>query len=376
MIFKIKKIILLVTSLIFSVFKRKADKKINKPKKILILQMAKLGDMVCTTPMFRAVKIKYPSFKVIVVGNKINKEVLEGNKDAYKYIIFKNLFRVFKEIKNEKVDFACVTAPDFISLVILYLAGVKTIVAPKIENGYSPYETWEYKILRKFVITKPHKMGSYAPREYLRLLEPINIFSEDTKKYLYFSDQAREKIDKLFKEKDIDEKDLVIGISPSAGNKIKNWGSEKFAELADYIYKEYGAKLIIIGSGRDELEVNEMISFLDKDTKVFNTLNMFNIDELKALVSRMSIFISVDTGPIYIAEAFDVATIDIVGPMDENEQPPRGDKHKIVKILDRKKPELHIMNARDYDTKEALRQINEIEVEDVSKILDELVLKL
>ena len=119
-----------------------------------------------------------------------------------------------------------------------------------------------------------------------------------------------------------------------------------------------------------------MISFLDKDTKVFNTLNMFNIDELKALVSRMSIFISVDTGPIYIAEAFDVATIDIVGPMDENEQPPRGDKHKIVKILDRKKPELHIMNARDYDTKEALRQINEIEVEDVSKILDELVLKL
>ena len=34
------------------------------------------------------------------------------------------------------------------------------------------------------------------------------------------------------------------------------------------------------------------------------------------------LFISVDTGPIYIAEAFNVPTVDIVGPVDENVQPP------------------------------------------------------
>jgi len=44
----------------------------------------------------------------------------------------------------------------------------------------------------------------------------------------------------------------------------------------------------------------------------------------------MSLYVSADTGPIYIAEAFNVPTIDITGPVNENEQPPQGEKHKIV----------------------------------------------
>jgi len=239
MIFKIKKIILLLFCLFFSIYKGKANKKVDKSRKVLVVQMAKLGDMVCTTPMFRAVKGKYPDCEVIVVGNKINKDILEGNSDVNKYIVFNNFLRVVKEVKKENVDFACVTAPDFVSLAILYLANVKTIVVPFIENGYSPYEVWEYKILRKLVITMSHKMGSYAPREYLKLLEPIDIFVTDTKKYLYFSDEANKKVNNYFGNNNINKNDLVIGISPSAGNKIKKWGADKFAELADYIYKKY-----------------------------------------------------------------------------------------------------------------------------------------
>ena len=165
---------------------------------------------------------------------------------------------------------------------------------------------------------------------------------------------------------------MVIGISPSAGNKIKKWGADKFAELADYIYKKYDAKIIVIGGKRDEVEVKEMISFLSKDTQIFNTLDAFNIDELKVLISKMNIFISVDTGPIYIAEAFGVATIDITGPIDEREQPPISDIHRVVCIDNREKPELYVMNARAYDKKEALRQTNEISVSMVIKEFDNL----
>jgi len=45
-------------------------------------------------------------------------------------------------------------------------------------------ETKSYKILRKLVLSRSHRIGSYAGREYLKLLEPIDIFTEDTKKYL------------------------------------------------------------------------------------------------------------------------------------------------------------------------------------------------
>src|SRR3989338_9471272 len=68
----------------------KANKKIKSPKKIAIMQTAKLGDMVCTTPMFRAAKEKYPEVKVFAIGNEINREVLEGNPDVDEYIVWKN----------------------------------------------------------------------------------------------------------------------------------------------------------------------------------------------------------------------------------------------------------------------------------------------
>ena len=119
-----------------------------------------------------------------------------------------------------------------------------------------------------------------------------------------------------------------------------------------------------------------MISFLNEKTQFINTSGIFNIDELKALISKISLFISVDTGPIYIAEAFGVPSIDIIGPVDESEQPPVGTKHKIVYLRNRKEAAIHILNARMYDYAEAKRQIDGITTDMVFKEIDEIMLEI
>lgn len=352
----------------------KSDKRVNNPQKILIVQSAKLGDMVCTTPMFRAIKREYPGSRVYVVGSELNKELLANNPDVDEYIVYSgNPFSVVGKLKQEKIDFACVAGPDFMSLVIAYLSNIPSICAPYVLNGFSPYETKSYIILRNVAVLKPHAMGRYAPRERLRLLEPIGIFTDVTEKHLSFSDKAENKILNFFLEEGVDIKaDFLVGISPSAGNKIKFWGGRKFAELADYICQKYNAKIIVVGIEEDRKEVEEMVTNLDKNTRIINAIGLLNIDELKALISKLNVFISVDTGPVYIAEAFNVPTIDIVGPVDEREQPPIGDFHRVVKIKNREKPELHVMNARVYNAKEAGRQIDEISVSMVINQFDDL----
>ena len=352
----------------------KANKKIKSPKKIAIMQTAKLGDMVCTTPMFRAVKEKYPEVKVFAIGNEINREILEHNPDVDGYLVYKNNFwELLKNIKKEKIDFACDTNPSFLGLATLYLAGVPLIASPVIKNGFSPVETRLYKMLRKFVVAVPHHMGNYAPREYLRLLEPVGIFSDNTKKYLYFTKQADEAIKKFFISNEIDiSKDFVVGISPSVGNKIRKWGGKNFAEVADYIYNKYKVKIIIIGAKSDKDEVEEMVNNIDKNTKIINTYNLFCVDELKAVISKLNLFISVESGPVFIAEVFNVPIVNLVGPVDDNNQSPKGKKFLIVKI-NRSAPAIHVMNAIVYDYKEARRQIEEITVEMVVEKIDEIM---
>ena len=335
----------------------RANKKNNVLNSALVIEMGKLGDMVCTTPMFRAIKNKYPKCKVYVMGDKINGEILQSNGDVDKYFVrSSDFFSNIKLLKQEVIDFACITSPDFRGLAILYLANIPLVTVPVIKNGFSPLETKSYKILRKLVLSRSHRIGSYAGREYLKLLEPIDIFTEDTKKYLSFSDSSKTNIsDLLVKYNFNNQSDYLVCLSPSAGNKLKLWGSEKFAKLANCFYQRSNAKIFITGGKNDMEQIKEMINFLDdkvvanviisvpddlKDkTKVSDlgmgiknniAIDILNLDELKALISVMNLYVSADTGPIYIAEAFNVPTIDITGPVNENEQPPKGDKHKII----------------------------------------------
>ena len=352
-------------------------KKINGPKKILVAQLAKMGDMVCTTPMFRAIKNEYPSSKLYVMGDEVNKKLLSSSGDVDGYIVWHKDWRKMVQILSyEKFDFAALTGPSPETLSVLFLSGIPRIVAPILEGGYSPLRTKSYAILSKFVVTKPHRIGRYAPREYLRLLETFGIFTENTTKHLAFSQYSEKNVTDFYIKNGVTlGEDFIVGVFPSTGNKIKLWGRDKFAKVADYMIDRYKAKVIVFGSDSDRKEVDEFLSFLKDRSRVIDAAGAFNIDELKALFSKMAILVSVDTGPIYIAEAFGVGTVDIVGPVDENDQPPVGGIHKVV-VAPRKKPEMGVFNARVYNKREALRQSEDITPEAVIKEIEDLAMDL
>lgn len=375
---RIKSLIVFLRVCIRYFYSGRADKAPENLDSFIVIQNSKLGDMVCTTPVFRAIKNKYPHAKLYVIGNSTNKKLLEDNNDVDEYIVNDGDFELLtKTIKAKNVDFGCVVVPDFWGLASLYLAGIKSISAPRIKNGYSPNETRFYKIISRFVNNKYYSYGEYVPAFYLNLLEPAGIQATDTKKKLAYSSDAKLKIDDFFdKNNIIYGRDLIIGITPSAGHKIKVWPAERFSEVALYLCNKYNAKVLVLGGPGDTNGVESMMAYLGNDSRIFNTHNMFNIDQLKALISHLDLIIASDTGPIYIAEAFGVATIDIVGPVDEREQPPfDGEKHRIVRVEGRL-PEMHIFNARTYDQKEVERQIYNITVEMVIKELDDLIITL
>lgn len=329
---KLKNIFILFLCFLRAAFKGRADKKIGRPKKILVVQKSKLGDAVCATPVLRALKAKYPESKVCVFGGEIVKEILAHSSDFDDFILFDDdFFGLVKKIREEKFDFACVVGLNFLALAALFLSGIPLISALSVVNGVSPQETRPYRVLKNFVVKTPFRMREYAAREYLKLLEPIGIFTDNTQKHLYFSENGKSRIKNFFSEKGIDRNErLLVGIAPSAGNKLKLWGGEKFSKLAEMILSNYPATIILLGGGDDKKHIDEIARRFLGEKRIINTYDLLSIDELKALISRLDVLIGPDTGLMYVAEAFGVATIDIVGPVDENEQPPVGERHKVI----------------------------------------------
>jgi len=365
-------IFILIACYLKVLFSGKSNKKIISPKKVLIIQTASLGDMVCTTPVFHAIKKQYPDCQVTVMGNKTNQELLAGNKDVAEYVLLNiknNFWQEVKKIKKENFDFACLIFPDFYALAFLILANIKSICTPKI-IGYSPYNSLSHRLLLPLVDTRPHYVRQYAAKQYLKMLEPINIFSADTKKHLFYNDSALQKVNSFFQTHNILNSDLIVCLVPTAGNKIKEWPEERFATIADYLQEKYQAKVIITAAHNEQEIVQNVFENLKLTQNVFNFMS--GVEELKALIAHIKFYLSVDTGPIYIAESFNIPTIDILGPVDENDQPPVGSKNLIIKAQ-RIKSETYVMNSRKYNYEEAKRQVNDITVEMVKEKIDILL---
>ncbi|MDD3531284.1 MAG: glycosyltransferase family 9 protein [Candidatus Pacebacteria bacterium] len=367
---RLKRFVLFTRCLLAALIRGAADMPPTNPATIIVVPTGKLGDIVCCTPVFRALRARLPHARLVALGPKLVEPLLEhsGLVDAHIDIGADN---AIDHIRAEHADAAVVLGPSFGSAVLLCLAHLPLVVIPKVVGGYSPNETRLYKLLSRFVATYPYHRGEYAPRERLRALEPLGIVIDDTTKKLGFSDAGAATAAQFLADNSIDpKKDFVVGISPSAGNKIKEWPAERFAQVADYLIEKYDAKIVIIGSAADAAKAAEMKQYLH--TPVADATGAFDLDTLKASISKLSLFISVDTGPIYIAEAFNVPTIDIVGPVDEKVQPPRGPLHRNV-IPERTHPMLSILNARSYDETEAVRQVNSITVAAVTHELDLLI---
>ena len=364
---KIYNVLLLVCCVLYAVVRGRATHVVLKPGHFVVVQNAKLGDMVCTTPVFRAIKQQYPRALVTVVGDQVNKHVLAGHTDVDDYIVWnrdpRGVSDMLYEVRRRAPDVAMLATPDFYTLAVLFLSGVPAIVAPVVRNGSSPYETRSFTLLRRLVLTRPHHMRHYAPREYLRLLEPLGIEVDDTTKRLAVRKDAVARVDILLRKAGVEATDVIVGLSPSAGNKIKCWGSENWAALINQIHAAHvppkRPRIVIIGGKHDTAEVEATCAGLAPSVEVINTLNQLSLEELKALIARMHVFIAVDTGPVYIAESFNVPTIDIVGPIDEREQPPIGEWHKVV-VAPREEPALFVLNARVYNKEEAERQTKAI----------------
>ncbi len=362
-------IFILIAALFYALLPRKK----GKNESLGIIQLAKLGDMVCTTPMFRAFKEKYPKGKLVVFGSGVNRAVLQGDPfvDVYETIT-SSFTETVRQLKQHTLETVCLTSPSLEIAAACIFARVPNIVGPRIFNGWSPYETWSYKILSHFITIRPHHMESYAPREYLRLLEPIGIHTSDTKKHLTFTKEAETTVN-AFLGGYVTGGEMLIGILPGAGNEIKSWAPEKFAELINMINGSHqNACFVLIGTDKDNDRRDVILSAINPSVRVIDAMSKFSIDELKAAIARLDMVIGADTGPQYIAEALEVPTIDIVGPVDEREQPPQGKTHRVV-VPNRTKPQLFVMNARAYDTEEVYRQAHFTTSQAVYEVFKDLV---
>lgn len=337
-------------------------KKKNKELRILIIpHLTRMGDLVAITPAIRAIKQEYPqSFVSVAVGKRVA-GILEKNPYVDAVIVYRsnNLLGFLRKIYRRNFNWSFnFSGTSFGTLMSIY--GVIPNRAKLIKEERSLYEIFTDRLNNYRFLYKNH---TDPILHYLKMLKVLGIESTDTKKDIFVSEAGELKAQ---------IGGFLVGISVSAGNKAKEWGDEKFKELAIKINKKYGAKIIFIGSQLDEARILRIVESLDKEKFLIAT--NFSLEELPSLIKRLKLYIAVDTGPIHIADALGVPFIDIVGPVDPNELPPRRDYGILVKPPAHIKPSVFAFK-KNGPLSEQKKALDAISVGDVFVAVETLLLR-
>ena len=123
----------------------------------------------------------------------------------------------------------------------------------------------------------------------------------------------------------------VIGIHVSGGRPIKQWDPDRFAELAVRLARARHATIVLTGSPADR----EIVAPVAKTLGPENTIDLtgaLDLTELAAVLERLDVFVTGDTGPMHLASAVGTPVVAVFGPSDPARYAPRDSIHTIVRI--------------------------------------------
>jgi len=348
----------------FFISRRKLFRPKDKPLKILVIpHLTRIGDLVCATPVFHTIKERYPdAYLAVLVAGRIE-PILKNNPKVDEIIIYRHfdLWGTIKKIRVEKFDWSFSLSGTAVSSAIAFWGLIPN--RAKITRRPRPFSEILTDRFANFKLRYTHH--EYLPRYYLKLLEFIGIENPREVKEVFTSEAGEKKALEFLNKNGVGARDSFVGISVTAGNKIKEWGDEKFKELAEKIREKYGCKIIFIASKRDEERVGKILF------RGAISATDFSLEELPSLIKRLKLFIAVDTGPIYIAHALRVPLIDIIGPVDPLEQPPNDERSVQALPAGDIKPSSFVMK-KPGRPEEHRKATASIKVEDVLKSVERL----
>jgi ADP-heptose:LPS heptosyltransferase len=124
----------------------------------------------------------------------------------------------------------------------------------------------------------------------------------------------------------------LVGVHAGGGRRVKQWDPERFAAVAARLAASHGATIVLTGSGQDRTVVDELRAVLDPGVTTIDVVDQIGLVPLAAILERLDLFITGDTGPMHLAAALGVPVVAIFGPSDPARYAPRDDRTRVVRV--------------------------------------------
>lgn len=292
-------------------------------RKILLIQLRQLGDILLTTPCIREIRKKYPKAQISFLSHKMGNLILEKNPYLDEILTYherdtlKEKWALFKRLRSSGFD-----------LVIDFMGNPRSAFYT-LATGSS--KRIGFRSSRKFAYTDLQNRvdeGMYIVREKFRLLNAGEIensdislsfpwFYPDLKPWLAFE----KTLPSENKEK------IRVILSPTHRREIRKWPIHCYALLADYLTQYWNAQVCWIWGPGEQDEILQAMNLCQFKTWIAPATSL---SELAALCARQDLFVGNSNGPSHIAVSTNIFTLQLHGHTEAVAWCPETEQHKSI----------------------------------------------
>ncbi|MCM8778506.1 MAG: lipopolysaccharide heptosyltransferase II [Candidatus Omnitrophica bacterium] len=284
---------------------------LEKIKKILVITLSNIGDVILTTPVIENLKTNFPQSALDVLVGPRGKEVLEKDRKIRSLIIYdkhaslRGKLNLIKKLGFERYDLVV----DLRQTIIPFLI-------------HPPYHTPFWRKIPKNIL-------HMRDRHLFKIKNQISKIKYQ-RPFIYTDKSDEDYIYALLEKEGINTDNLIV-ISPGARSSTKSWPVENFIELIKRIKNEFKVKFILVGS-QEDFEIARKIKE-NTGEGIINFAGKTTISQLAVLLKKAKVLITNDSAVLHCGSAVNIPTLAIFGPTDPLKYGPLAENSLVLRKL-------------------------------------------
>jgi ADP-heptose:LPS heptosyltransferase len=283
-------------------------------EKILVIRLARLGDVILLIPALRALRRHFPGVRIdVLVDHRYAAvvstcsavtEIIPINRlemrDGSKVKAVWKIFRLAEDLRKRRYDLVL----DFHSFRETHLLTWYTQARWRLglKRTHSAYLSFCFNMSPVIEDDSAH-----VSSVFLSMLEPLGIKADSSDYLLEVPSDQLKRAEQFLDPFRVTGHEWFVGFNIGAGSKSRTWPEEKFAQLAHKILLEPSARIILF-SGPQEDEISRRLLQRLGPHRVLPANNL-PLLELASMLSKCKMLVSNDTGPMHLGVAAGVPTL-------------------------------------------------------------------
>lgn len=282
-------------------------------KKILIIDLAFIGDVILAGPLTREVRQRWPQAEICMLTVPLTKPVAEMLPAIDRAIAYDKkgvhqglggMWKMARELRREHFDLAICMNFALRGAMVARLAGIPYRLGYDAQHA-GWFLTWAASHIREGI--------KHETKNHLEVLKPWGFGTEDYSLSLQPTEKNILSYKQKAKKLSLAEPGEYFVVCPMGSYERKNLPLPLAVQL---IRKLEAAKPVYLIGGSGEQAVLAAMAKAGHLPEGRVLAGALNLPELAVFLQRARAMVSVDTGPMHMAQAVNCPTVAVFGPTD------------------------------------------------------------